>query len=362
MGKPLPAARNRFPAWIDKNPDWIDSGAEYRRLPFVSSAIATMRYEKANMLEFSTANLPPAERFDAFQEFIMRLSRTDTMRLEDPAAQSFHAHVSVTPLGHISFSTLTGTPLRYWCLPGSERYRPDYLRLMVNRAGPAVVSQLDQDASFTETGATIFDNRACGATHYAGTYTTYAYNVPRNLMLAAAPNAEDYRARPVRADPRLLRYLVDYTDMVLASSALRDPALALNIGNHLFDLAATLLGPTRDAAEIASTRGLRTTRLRAILAEIDRHFADPNLSAQTIAERHGLSRRQVERLMEENGETVSRAVLRRRLAEAAAMLSDPDTRDMRISDIAFACGFGELSHFNRSFKREYGEAPRLFRK
>jgi AraC-like DNA-binding protein len=361
MGKPLPAARNRFPAWIDKNPDWIDSGAEYRRLPFVSSAIATMRYEKANMLEFSTADLPPAERFDAFQEFIMRLSRTGTMRLEDPAAK-FHAHVSVTPLGHISFSTLAGTPLRYWCLPGSERYRPDYLRLMVNRAGPAIVSQLDQDASFTETGATIFDNRACGATHYAGTYTTYAYNVPRNLMLAAAPNAEDYRARPVRADPRVLRYLVDYTDMVLASGALRDPALALNIGNHLFDLAATLLGPTREAAEIASTRGLRTTRLRAILAEIDRRFADPNLSAQTIAERHGLSRRQVERLMEENGETVSRAVLRRRLTEAAAMLSDPDTRDMRISDIAFACGFGELSHFNRSFKREYGEAPRLFRK
>jgi len=149
---------------------------------------------------------------------------------------------------------------------------------------------------------------------------------------------------------------------VLASGDLRDPVLATNIGNHMFDLAATLLGPTREAAEIASTRGLRTTRLKAILAEIDRHFADPNLSAKTIAARHGLSRRQVERLMEENGETVSRAVLRRRLAEAAAMLSDPDTRNMRISDIAFACGFGELSHFNRTFKREFGEAPRLFRK
>jgi AraC-like DNA-binding protein len=314
------------------------------------------------MIEFSTDDLPLAERFDAFQEFITRLSRTETRRLDEPAAQPFGGKVSVTPLGHISFSTLAGTPTRYWCLPGSERFRPDYLRLMVNRAGPAIVSQLDQDASFTETGATIFDNRACGATHYAETYTTYAYNVPRSLMLAAAPNADAYSARPVQANPRILSYLISYTDAVIASGDLRDPVLATNIGNHMFDLAATLLGPTREAAEVASTRGLRTTRRKAILAEIDRHFADPNLSAKTIAARHGLSRRQVERLMEENGETVSRAVLRRRLAEAAAMLSDPDTRNMRISDIAFACGFGELSHFNRTFKREFGEAPRLFRK
>jgi AraC-like DNA-binding protein len=314
------------------------------------------------MLDFTTDDCEPSERFDAFQEFIMRLTKTDTQRLDEPAAQPFHGKVSVTPLGHISFSMLTGTPTRYWCLPGSERFRPDYLRLMINRAGPAIVSQLDQDASFTDTGATIFDNRACGATHYDGTYTTYAYNVPRALMLAAAPNADAYSARPLQANPRILRYLINYTDAMLASGDLRDPLLAGNIGNHMFDLAATLLGPTRDAAEIASGRGLRTTRLRAILAEIDRHFADPNLSAQTIAARHGLTRRNVERLMEESGETFSRAVLRRRLSEAAAMLSDPDRREMRISDIAFACGFGELSHFNRSFKREFGEAPRQFRK
>jgi AraC-like DNA-binding protein len=314
------------------------------------------------MIEFSTDDFPPAERFDAFQEFIIRLSKTETLRLDDPAAQPFRGHVSVTPLGHISLSILTGTPTRYWCLPGSERFRPDHLRMMVNRAGPAIVSQYDQDASFTQTGATIFDNRACGATHYADTYTTYAYNVPRSLMLAAAPNADAYSARPVHANPRILSYLISYTDAVLASGDLRDPVLATNIGNHMFDLAATLLGPSRDAAEIAAKRGLRTARLKAILAEIDRHFSDPNFSAQTIAARHGLSRRNVERLMEEHGETVSRAVLRRRLAEAAAMLSDPAMRHMRIGEIAFACGFGELSHFNRSFKREFGESPRMFRK
>jgi AraC-like DNA-binding protein len=28
-----------------------------------------------------------------------------------------------------------------------------------------------------------------------------------------------------------------------------------------------------------------------------------------------------------------------------------------ISDIAFACGFGDLSYFNRVFRRQYGATP-----
>jgi AraC-like DNA-binding protein len=314
------------------------------------------------MIEFSVDDYPAVQRFEAFQEFVARAFKTDAMRLDDPAAQPFQGSIGVTPLGHISFSKLAGTPTRYWCLPGSESFRPDYLRLMVNRTGSAIISQFDHDAALTQVGATIFDNRACGATHYAETYTTYTYNVPRSLMLAAAPKAEDYRARPLQANPRILGYLIGYTDAMLASGDLRDPALAGNIGNHLFDLVATLLEPSRDAAEIASRRGLRTARLTAILAEVDRHFADPNLNANTIASRHGLSRRKVERLMEEHGETVSQAILRRRLAEALAILRDPAARHMRIGEVANACGFGDLSHFNRSFKRQFGDAPRLLRR
>jgi AraC-like DNA-binding protein len=43
------------------------------------------------------------------------------------------------------------------------------------------------------------------------------------------------------------------------------------------------------------------------------------------------------------------------------MLRDPAARQMRISDIAEACGFSDLSYFNRTFKRQFGEAPRLCR-
>ena len=51
-------------------------------------------------------------------------------------------------------------------------------------------------------------------------------------------------------------------------------------------------------------------------------------------------------------------VSRVRVEKARALLTDPS---LRISEIAFAAGFGSLSQFNRSFKKFTGQSPRQFR-
>jgi AraC-like DNA-binding protein len=39
------------------------------------------------------------------------------------------------------------------------------------------------------------------------------------------------------------------------------------------------------------------------------------------------------------------------------MLLDPRMVERTISDIAFAAGFGDLSHFNRAFRQHFGKTP-----
>jgi AraC-like DNA-binding protein len=39
------------------------------------------------------------------------------------------------------------------------------------------------------------------------------------------------------------------------------------------------------------------------------------------------------------------------------MLTDPHHLHLAIIDIAFAVGFGDVSHFNRMFRRYFGETP-----
>jgi AraC-like DNA-binding protein len=50
-------------------------------------------------------------------------------------------------------------------------------------------------------------------------------------------------------------------------------------------------------------------------------------------------------------------VLDQRLARAYRLLGDPRCADHTVSAIAFAAGFGDLSYFNRSFRRTFGASP-----
>jgi len=53
----------------------------------------------------------------------------------------------------------------------------------------------------------------------------------------------------------------------------------------------------------------------------------------------------------------SRFVLERRLARAHRMLTDLRLAQRSISSVAFEVGFGDLSYFNRAFRRCYGATP-----
>jgi transcriptional regulator GlxA family with amidase domain len=133
--------------------------------------------------------------------------------------------------------------------------------------------------------------------------------------------------------------------------------LASTVGDHLLDLVAAALGLTADATEIVAQRGVKAARLRAVLAEIARHFADPDFDLDEVARTLGLSRRYLQRLLEETGESFTEHVAERRLQRAHAMLTNPRFADLRIIDIALAAGFGDVSHFNRLFRRRFVDSP-----
>ena len=62
-------------------------------------------------------------------------------------------------------------------------------------------------------------------------------------------------------------------------------------------------------------------------------------------------------MFELEGMTFSEFVLSQRLMRAYRMLLDPRHAGLTISSIAFAVGFGDLSYFNRTFRRRFGMTP-----
>lgn len=133
--------------------------------------------------------------------------------------------------------------------------------------------------------------------------------------------------------------------------------LQLAAASHVYDLVALALGAERDAAEYAKARGLAAARLHEAKAYALAHLRRPNLSLKEIAIRQGVGAHYLRTIFERDGTTFSQFVRDRRLELAHRMLSSARFAKWSISAIAYDVGFGDLSHFNRTFRARYGAAP-----
>jgi AraC-like DNA-binding protein len=185
--------------------------------------------------------------------------------------------------------------------------------------------------------------------------------IPHQLLLERVPHAEAlaYTAIPDSTSSRLLRrYIGILSEMNDFSD---DAALSDHVETTLLDLAALAISAAGDVAEIAGMRGLRAARVRTIVGEISKSFADSAFSVGELARRLAVSPRYISRLLHETGLSFAERVLELRLQKARAMLSKGSFDHMKVSDIAFACGFGDISYFNRCFRRRFGASPTQYR-
>ena len=185
----------------------------------------------------------------------------------------------------------------------------------------------------------------------------YAINISRARLLALVPNADDLIGKPLDASSPALRHLGRYVEFLMGLKQDGDPALDRHIETMLVDLVALALGARGDPSEIAVTRGLRAARLHDVLAAIKSGFHDPEFSSQSVAQRLGLSRRYVNDLLAESGSGFAERVLEIRLHEARVMLLDAAHDRLKVSEIAWTCGFNEVPYFNRRFRRRFGMTP-----
>jgi AraC-like DNA-binding protein len=185
-------------------------------------------------------------------------------------------------------------------------------------------------------------------------------SVPHKLLAERVADFEDLVIRPL-APSRALVHLDRYLSILINEEAGDDPALEQHIGAHLVDLIALSLGATGDSAELARMRGLRAARFREIVKEIKQGFSDPAFSAEAVSRRLGVSPRYIRDLLQESGVGLTERILELRLQQARNVLENSGSNRLKISEIALACGFNEVSHFNRCFRRRFGASPTQFR-
>lgn len=163
--------------------------------------------------------------------------------------------------------------------------------------------------------------------------------------------------QPLPRTNRGLQVLAHYGALVmrgllpLHSAALQDLAIG-----HVHDLVGIALAD-RSLPVPLPTQDRRSGRLMAIKADIEARLERRDLGVDMIAALHGISARSIQKLFEAESRTFSDYVLQRRLERAWHRLLTAEGAEPTISAIAFEVGFGDLSYFNRSFRKRFGRSP-----
>jgi len=309
--------------------------------------------------QWTTDAVPAAERFGYWQRAVCEgLVGAET---ESPVSGPFMARMAASRAADYGFAT--------WAASGHSVVRSPRMTRGDDGAPFFVSLQLEGESRY---GANPYAAGAVAVRQgeiailntgrpfrvvFPGEVSRVVAIVPRPLLHARVPWCEDIGTMKLdnetpAADP--LRAHLFAAGRNLAALDARTAGAFLD---NLVNLLALMLAPAAAPAD-----ALRRARRDALAAYVARNVSNPALAPQHAADALGISLRLVHRLFAERSTTFGRFLLERRLDVCRRSLDDPAHAGRAISDIAFAAGFNELSHFSRAFKARFGASPRHYRK
>ena len=233
----------------------------------------------------------------------------------------------------------------------------DDAALVVNLKGSHDVEQRSRAIVLGEGEATFISCTDLSTIRHSGTSEMLVLRFPKAGFAPLVDGADDCVVQRIPSDLPVLRLLRSYVASAWDERADAGPDVQRSLVTHVYDLMALMMGARHDSAALAQERGVAAARLNAVKRDIGRNLAQADLSVAALALRHNCTERSIQRMFEAEGTTLTQYVLMQRLARAHDLLGDPRLRAEKICAVALDCGFGDVSYFNRAFRRRYGVAP-----
>jgi AraC-like DNA-binding protein len=305
-------------------------------------------------VRFSTESLPPRDRMTIWREIYGRsVIRIDITPLGETP---FRVDADIHTFPDLTLAAIKTSPSQGERTRELARECEESVGLLIPLDAEATFSQRNKEMKLGCGDAALLHYDCPGSACFSATTQFLEIRIPTAVLTPAICDS-NFLPTVVPAGSPVLRLLREYVCLINENDHLVSNESRHTIAAHIHDLAALTIGATRDATAIAAERGVRAARLCAIKNDIGVNLRRRGLSLNAVAARHGISPIYVRKLFNDEGTTFSAFVLDARLARAHCMLSDRRFIDRTISTIAFECGFGDLSYFNRAFRRRYQASP-----
>lgn len=300
--------------------------------------------------------LPPTDDVGVINELASSVYGKVRMTRGD-VTQPGHWGVHGIRAGGISIGRVEGIPNDMLRDPRmiSQDDRSAYL-LILQLSGRGRISQGGQDNPLLPGQLVLYDSSRPYRCLHRENYRRFFVTIPRERMILPPDLLEQHLARPVRTDRGLLRV----TGAFLSGLCDELNSDLTGFEHHLTDAVLGLVG--------SALTGLHTLQERAaplvdrVVAYIEAHLDDANLSLDLLARAHGVSPRQLHRTFAPRGETPGAYLRRRRLERLRADLANPALASLSIPTLAARWGILDARHVSRAFRAAFGSTPGEFRR
>jgi AraC-like DNA-binding protein len=301
-------------------------------------------------IRVSSRNLDPGEIVrgrEGFMKLNMNLDFTDRSRTGSRFA------VLARSFGPVGIGRINGAPASFFRRREHLADNRDLISIVISDDARFCVEGVRGRDRYGARGAAVLESRRESALHsldYGLAWMVCMERAPLEPLLAGI---QEPIQRCLAEDNPGVRLLQGYLGLLLSLQQDCDRTLATL---HIRDLALHALGVSGDTQALVRERGVQAARQGAVLGAIASRASEPGLAPACVAERLGMSVRYLHRLLESTGRSFAEHLLERRLDRASGMLRDRSCA-LKIAEIAAQAGFADISSFNRSFRRAFGDTP-----
>jgi AraC family transcriptional regulator, positive regulator of tynA and feaB len=229
----------------------------------------------------------------------------------------------------------------------------DYYYAVFQVAGQSVFTQNDEVSQLAVGDIALLD-----AARPAACFTDHSQwlrlQLPRRSLvshLGCEPQGGSYARGGTPATHLLFDLVRDAAKGDGSASCTADSYMQLAV----YDLLGALLAPS-DPSHASGHADRLFARIRGVVKD---GFADPDFSPREVAAEAGISLRYLQKLFTARGSTCSDFIYSLRLDHAARLLHRRASlgTNQPLSEIAFASGFRDYTHFARKFRHRFGYSP-----
>jgi AraC-like DNA-binding protein len=306
------------------------------------------------MLVFDSDRFAPRARIDAYEDFFA--SKLSPLRVEPVGDDLFRVKADVKAVHDISMVRLTGS--------GYITERTSYEVARQRQHFHAAVFHLNgQPRLDARTGTfqvrpgdvTILSSMNTARFGVESSFDHIIIPLPQRFPWAEVVVSE----RIVPASNPMRSIVFDFVASLYAQADRLSPSAANMLANNMAELMFAMV--CEEPLRISTSTSLRTAMFDRASRIIASRVHDPELHPNAVARQLGVSTRVLQRIFQQHGATVAQRITTSRIDKSSTMLVDERMRKWTITQIAFACGFRDLTTFERSFSALKGMTPTAWR-